>query len=257
MNNIYINMPKPTLFDILALSPASLNDQDDAAQAKTIKQAYRRALLTHHPDKTAQAEAAASTSEPITPEHHFTVDQITEAYTVLSDTAQRERYIAAQQQQHTSTSKATFSASASSSSSTRKPAAPTTDTVVPLDALAWSGRRRLYYRACGGCGKARGFGLREEVLLEEEEGMREADEAFEVRLGCGGCGAELRVVVPGVEGGEEEDGGGEWFAGGQGQGGVDVASTGAQPQPQKKKKEGWGFRLRISLGLGGSVSVGR
>lgn len=284
--------PQPTHYETLSLTTQTLASQDEATQTKTVKQAYRRALLTHHPDKKAQqqqtvGEAAATssgaanapdaTTEDAAQGQHFTVDQITEAYNVLSDATQRKKYttrLLRQQEQTTSSSSTKFSTSFTSSGAgsarnrrKKKSRSKAGEETVDLDDMSWSGRRRLYYRACGGCGKPRGFGLLEEEIEEEDE-----EGEYEMVLECSGCGKELRVVVPplgeGEGTGDEEEGGmrarrGANLAGemwDQWGGSFDIGNSRASEPPApppEKKKGGWGFKLGIGLSLGGGVSAGR
>lgn len=251
---------EPTLFEVLALSPRSLDGQDPAAQAKVARQAYRRALLKHHPDRQAQKTdenaAAASDSSSASasstgPSQHFTVDQITEAYTVLSDAKKRREYTRTLRSQ----TRTTVSGGANLNSKRRRKSSKASgaDTVVLDDDMSWDGKRRLYYHACDGCGKARGFGLREDEINDDSE-----DES-ELVLQCVGCEKSLRVLVPALA---DDDGGGQW----DGQGGSGLQT--AQPQAQNmatqqsnkdadppKKSRGWGFRLGLGLSLGGGVSA--
>ena len=62
----------PSLYEVLGLAP-------DASQAE-ITAAYRRLVFQHHPDRNASPDAAVRTA------------QITNAYRVLSDPMQRQRY---------------------------------------------------------------------------------------------------------------------------------------------------------------------
>ncbi|KAK5943592.1 hypothetical protein PMZ80_004600 [Knufia obscura] len=56
----------------------------------TLKSAYRRTLLLHHPDKVAAQQASQKAA--LSPDRYFTVDQIAEAYETLSDPVSRSRY---------------------------------------------------------------------------------------------------------------------------------------------------------------------
>ena len=49
---------EPSLYEVLSITPQSLQGQDPPAAAKAVKQAYRRALLKHHPDKHPQQQQA-------------------------------------------------------------------------------------------------------------------------------------------------------------------------------------------------------
>lgn len=78
----------PDLYAVLQLSP------DAELSADVVKQAYRRALLTHHPDKTNQI-----TTNPQSMNHCArgtpSVDEIVQAYRVLADPILRKSYDAA------------------------------------------------------------------------------------------------------------------------------------------------------------------
>jgi DnaJ-class molecular chaperone len=275
---------EPTFFEVLSISPRTLEGQDPASQAKIARQAYRRALLKHHPDRQVQARktdenaagaaassdsssssssssASASASAPNSSQH-FTVDQITEAYTVLSDAKKRREYTRTLRA-HTKT---TVSGGGGANRNTkrrptRSKAGAGTDTVVVLDDdMSWDGKRKLYYRACGGCGKARGFSLKEAEIEEDSE------EDSELTLECVGCARSLTVLVPALDD-EEQDGGqywnGQWNSGLQTQQ-PQPQMQGVAPQQQQhnqkdaeppKKSRGWGFRLGLGLSLGGGVSA--
>lgn len=247
---------EPTLFEILAISPRSLDGQDQTSQAKIARQAYRRALLKHHPDRQAQKtdENAAATSDSSSASNgnssqHFTVDQITEAYTVLSDAKKRREYTRTLRAQ----TKTTSSSSAHIKTKRRQRSRSSgVDTIVLDDDMSWDGKRRLYYRACDGCGKARGFSVREDEIEDDSE------EDFEMILECAGCEKSLRVLVPALA---DEDGAQVAEQGGSGIGpqqpqANDVASQRSQKEPESpKKSRGWGFRLGLGLSLGGGVSA--
>ncbi|KAL1884043.1 Diphthamide biosynthesis protein 4 [Diaporthe australafricana] len=260
---------EPTLFEVLSISPKSLEGQDPASQTKITRQAYRRALLKHHPDRQAQAnkenDAASSDSSSSTPseartqrEEHYTVDQITEAYDVLSDEKKRRKYTRTlhSQTRTTASSSSTFS---TNPKRRRKPGAAASGVeTVDLDTdLSWDGKRRLYYRACDGCGKARGFGLREDGIEDE------TDEEVELILKCSGCERGLRVIVPALADEDDDQGGvqrGGWGMAAQQQPQMQTqAAQNPSPEPPKKKK-GWGLSLGLGLGLslggGGSARAG-
>lgn len=244
----------PTLFEVLAISPQSLDGQDPASQAKIARQAYRRALLQHHPDRQAQKTDAASDSSSASTTNlsqHFTVDQITEAYTVLSDANKRREYTRTLRAQ----TKTTVSGSANlDPKRRRKSKASGTDTVVLDDDMSWDGKRQLYYHACDGCGNTRGFSLREDEIDDDSE------EDSELILECVGCERSLRVLVPAIA--EEDGSAGQWD--GQGNSGLETAPPQTQDMDNQqsnkdadtpKKSRGWGFRLGLGLSLGGGVSA--
>lgn len=249
---------EPTLFEVLSISPRSLDGQDPASQAKIARQAYRRALLKHHPDRQAQNttdEKAAASSDSSSASNrsssqHFTVDQITEAYTVLSDAKKRREYTRTLRSQ----TKTTVSSGAyANTKRRRKSRASGADTVVLDDDMSWDGKRKLYYHACDGCGKARGFSLKEDEIEDDSE------EDLELTLQCVGCEKSLRVLVPALD--DEDDA--QW--GVQGNSGMQAQppqSYNVAPQNNSnkdeeppKKSRGWGFRLGLGLSLGGGASA--
>lgn len=201
---------EPTLFEILALSPQSLQGQDPPTASKSVKQAYRRALLKYHPDKNPQAVAAKdgsgstakAQSSPPQQTALYTVDQITHAYTVLSDTKQRREYTRnLQTRTTTSTSTSTRTSSSSSNNTSARSQThhefKTGVETVDLDDLSWDGKRGMYYRSCR-CGQARGFRFREDDL--EESG-----EDGELMVECSGCSLSLKVLFEEVTDDEDED----------------------------------------------------
>lgn len=248
---------EPTLFEVLSISPRSLEGQDQASQAKIARQAYRRALLKHHPDRQAQRTdenaAAASDSSSASTEtssQHFTVDQITEAYTVLSDAKKRREYTRTLR----SRTRMTASSSGGNTKAKRRQRSrgSEVDTVELDHDMSWDGKRRLYYRGCDSCGKARGF------TLGEDEVEDDSDEDYEMILECLGCEKSLRVLVPALADEDEaqvaqQDGSGLEALQSQMQ---DLASqVGRKDAEPPKKSRGWGFRLGLGLSLGGGASA--
>lgn len=247
---------EPTLFEVLSISPRSLDGQDPASQAKIARQAYRRALLKHHPDRQAQKtdENAAATSDSSSAStgnssQHFTVDQITEAYTVLSDAKKRREYTRTLRSQ---TKTASSSTTHTKTKRRRRPRPSEADTVDLDNDMSWDGKRRLYYRACDDCGKARGFSLREDEIEDDSE------EDFEMILECAGCEKSLNVFVPALA--DEDDTqvagpGGPGFEAQQSQTRNMAPQSSQKDAESPKKGRGWGFRLGLGLSLGGGVNA--
>ncbi|KAK6071215.1 DnaJ domain-containing protein [Seiridium cupressi] len=274
---------EPSHFDVLSLTPTSLDGQDPPTQTKTVKQAYRRALLKHHPDKNQQAKAQNAPSDPSASqkdgkkkdEQHFTVDQITEAFTVLSDTRQRREYVRSlQTQSHTS---GTFSSSSSSnqkngnvnangnasqnynyhktfnfkSTPQQQQAQPQSSggvETVDLDDLAWDGRKQVYHQTCGRCGTERGYCFRELDLDE-------VGEDGELMVQCNGCSLWLRVLFDEAEDDEDEgddDGGREvrQRTNSQGEELRNVRSGSASG-----KSGGWSWKFNFGISIGGGASA--
>ena len=165
-------MTKPevssTHYDILALPPP--HPSVPSPTETTIKLAYHRALLAHHPDKSLPHASNAG----------YTIDEITLAYRVLSDAHTRASY---------DRSIATRSANATRTCAGDGPAAE----LVDLDELACDEDIGVWYRGCR-CGQERAFRLREEDL---ERAMREGEK--EVIAGCGGCSLWIRVMFERVD----------------------------------------------------------
>lgn len=197
-------MSQPTLYEILSLSPSS-----DITPA-LIKQAYRRALLTHHPDKAASSihrnqQSSFSTTTSTTPTNLsstgqrkalYTIDQISLAYTTLSSPRLKTQYDASLR-----SSRSSFTKSNSSSRSWEEDFQTGIDT-VDLDDLdfveAGNGNKDTWYRSCR-CGNERGFALTEENLEENAD-------LGEVLVQCADCTIWLRVCYVVAEDEDEEEG---------------------------------------------------
>lgn len=262
---------EPSHFEVLDLTPTSLDGQDVTTQTKTVKQAYRRALLKHHPDKNQQAKAQEAPSGPSLKqknnEQHFTVDQITEAYTVLSDVRQRREYVTSLRTQtgHFSSSSspgqkrgAGSSANASQNynyhktfnfKSTAAPQAASGVETKDLDDLAWDGRKRVYYQTCGRCGTERGYCFRELDLDE-------VGEDGELMVQCIGCSLWLRVLFDEAEDEDEVEH--------QQNGSTDVkqrSNTHGEDLKQTRsgsssgKSGGWSWKFNFGISIGGAASA--
>ncbi|KAH8676049.1 hypothetical protein BX600DRAFT_432581 [Xylariales sp. PMI_506] len=279
----------PTHFEILALTPHALDGQDSSTQAKAVRQAYRRALLKHHPDKNQQAKAQNAPADPSEAgegsrrqqeqQEHYTVDQITEAYTVLSDSRRRREYVRSLQMQQTTTirssntsspsssrqqqnhSQRTSTSASASASHTQHFSFQTGVETVDLDDLDWDSRAQVYYRSCR-CGSARGYCFRE-LDLEEVGG-----DDGELMVQCTGCSLWLRVLFEEAEEeDDEEDGGGQEQHERQVQ---DRRSSGGRDTEKyihkssgEGKTSGWSWKFNIGISIGGgagasaSASAGR
>lgn len=205
---------EPSLYEVLSITPQSLQGQDPPVAAKAVKQAYRRALLKHHPDKHPQQQQArpgdgngaaaaaaatktstssssssqATTSSSSSSGATYTVDQITHAYTVLSDAKQRREYTRSLR-----TPTSVTAAGAGARSYEFQTGVETAD----LDDLAFDERRGLYHRSCR-CGQARGYCFREQDLDDVAE-------HGELMVECVGCSLWLRVLFEEVTDDEEDD----------------------------------------------------
>ncbi|KAL7935027.1 hypothetical protein V8C35DRAFT_300486 [Trichoderma chlorosporum] len=165
----------PSHYEILGLSPTILNSQHDPSTL--IKQAYRRALLRHHPDKAAAATPSASLSVSSTSQL-YTIDQITQAFTILSSPHQRSTYDANLRLTRTSGdgSHARFQTGIEN---------------VDLDDLQFDEGQERWYRSCR-CGNDRGYSFQESDLEEvEHDGV--------LMVGCHDCSLWLKVHFAVVE----------------------------------------------------------
>ena len=172
-------------YQILGLSH---RQSDPSLTANDIKQAYRRALLRHHPDKADQSKESREVPkhDTFTPgveyKAKFTVDQITTAFRTLSDPTARTQYdreVSLQQRD----------ASAHSGPLPQKYFSGF-DT-VDLDDLSFDETSGCWYRSCR-CGQERGF-----VVTETE--LEEDAQQGELVTGCRGCSLWLKVVFQSAE----------------------------------------------------------
>lgn len=163
----------PTHYEVLGL-PAS-SSSSGALTPQLLKAAYRRALLLHHPDKEAASHKGRFQREKGV--GCFTVDQITEAYSVISTPKLRAEYDRelALRPRH-----------GGAGTGQQQDIFRTGVEAVDLDDLEFDDGESLWYRNCR-CGDERGFLIREEDLEEA------ADEG-ELHVGCRGCSLWLKVL---------------------------------------------------------------
>lgn len=253
---------EPTLYEILSLTPKHLEGQTSTAQAKVVKKAYHRALLQNHPDKAKTNSNDGATSGVKTTEHShatssvavYTVDQIQEAFTTLSDSKKRTEYnrslhVSTRQQRNNQT-KASFSFQ-------------TGLEIVDLDDVEFDERRQVYYRSCR-CGNPRGYCFTEDNLEEfEDDGV--------LMVECLDCSLWLRVLfAPAVD----DDGGVDGnaiatassVASRGGQDGAEISRPGSnttngalngQAQTKNGLKLSWSVSWGVSLNASASASSSR
>ncbi|KAK4454629.1 hypothetical protein QBC34DRAFT_137632 [Podospora aff. communis PSN243] len=164
----------PTYYEILNLSPLTTSQQPNPSAF--IKRAYRRALLSHHPDKKHTTTTPYTTASPT-----FTIDQISTAYAILSKPTSRASY-----NQLLATT------------STTNPIPSQFQTgieTLDLDDLDYDAPKEEWYRSCR-CGNARGYRF-------SETDLEESADLGELMVGCVDCSLWLRVQFAVVD--EEED----------------------------------------------------
>ncbi|KAK1782060.1 diphthamide biosynthesis protein 4 [Copromyces sp. CBS 386.78] len=196
-------MSQPTLYEILSLSPHS-----DLTPA-LIKQAYRRALLTHHPDKSTQHHHQPSQKQSSTTNTQskplYTIDQISLAYTTLSSPSLRTQYDASlrthQRSSNLTTSRSHTGHSGAAAAAVEQDFQTGIDT-IDLDDMVFvessPDRKDTWYRSCR-CGNERGFALTEEDLEENAD-------LGEVLVQCADCTIWLRVCYVVAEDNDIHDG---------------------------------------------------
>ncbi|KAJ9645064.1 Diphthamide biosynthesis protein 4 [Coniosporium apollinis] len=181
-------MGPPNHYHTLGL-PSTPSGQHSTAQ--DVKLAYRRALLSHHPDKATGLPTPAPSPRQSPSEHAAarpTVDQITLAYKVLSDSTLRREYDRELSlSQHTPSHKG--GGGLDEAAIGLEP--------VDLDDLEYDDDKGIWYRSCR-CGQARGFTVTEvELEKEEKTGL--------VVVGCRGCSLSLMVGFGVVEADEQRE----------------------------------------------------
>lgn len=199
-------MTKPDHYEIL-----NLPFPNPGLSKTTLKLAYHKALLKHHPDKSTTPTPAVSnlpspspspSTSPSTPPPStkgpasaaYTIDQITSAFKVLSDPALRPEY---------DRSLRLSRSRQNGASGDRNGDGDTFHIgleIVDLEDLTYDEAGEdfvCWFRGCR-CGDERGF------LVTEEDLEREV-ESGEIVVGCRGCSLWVKVVF-GVEEGDGEGG---------------------------------------------------
>lgn len=213
-------MTEPTHYEVLAIPKSLIEDSNKDQIPKIIKQAYHRALLRHHPDKTntPQRTGTATTTTTTTTANTSsssppTVDQITRAYTTLSHQGERSAY-----DRHLALTRNPTAPSADGSRDTSTTFQTGIET-VDLDELDYTEdaarATTRWHRSCR-CGNDQGFAF-------GEDDLEEAGDLGELVVGCQDCSLWLRVcfavIEDDVDGGDRtgDDGGkGERDGGGSG-----------------------------------------
>lgn len=162
----------PTHYEVLGL-PRSLQS-DTHLPTQTLRAAYKRALLQNHPDKRSPA---LNTSKPL-----YTVDQISTAFTILSDGKTKREY----------DSQLKFSSKSNKDVGDGEEVFKTGVEVLDLEDLEEDEKENLWYSGCR-CGDLRGF-------LVAEADLEEAAEEGEISVGCRGCSLWIKVLFGLVDG---------------------------------------------------------
>lgn len=159
-------MTQPNYYDTLGLRQG-----EPSPSPEDVKKAYRKALLSHHPDKNSRTgEQTARTTKA----GAITVDDIALAYKTLSVPslkAQYDRWLASTPQADDS----------NKSGGVHHTGLETVD----LDDLAFDEKSQVWTRSCR-CGVS-GFEISEDELEKNLEDR-------ELIVGCGGCSLWLRVL---------------------------------------------------------------
>jgi len=169
-----------THYEILGLSTSS--GPGRALTAQQLKAAYRRALLQHHPDKSQVKSEAQRPGSAQKSAKSYTVDQISQAYAILSVTQLRSEYDRILKLK---------SSPVTSGGQKEDQAFRTGFETLDLDDLSFDEEAGVWFRGCR-CGDNRGF-------LVREEDLEEASEDGELHVGCRGCSLWLRLLFGVVE----------------------------------------------------------
>lgn len=164
-----VELSQPTHYQVLQL-PQSCNAFND----DELRTAYRRALLLHHPDKKYPFASTTPNSIAQTPRHGYSVDQITEAYKILSSPADRVDYDRKLQK--------TTSMLNPGLQINHHPGVETYD----LEDLLYNEQTDTWSRTCR-CGDARAYTL-------TGFDLEKVAEYGEVYAGCKGCSLSIRVL---------------------------------------------------------------
>lgn len=182
--------PSQSASDYYEILDIPFTDSSASLSSRSIKGAYHKALLKHHPDKAGavkqqqrvQVSSTAAHIPPSTPYNDvrtYTIDEITTAYKTLLDPQQRAEYDRSLRLDRRTTAQTTGDVF------------HTGLEIVDLEDLACdegdgSTEPAVWYRGCR-CGDERGFEVTEDDLeMEAEHG--------EIVIGCRGCSLWLKIL---------------------------------------------------------------
>ncbi|KAG9236475.1 hypothetical protein BJ875DRAFT_503324 [Amylocarpus encephaloides] len=165
-----------THYEVLGL-PSSIRNEP-VISARPLRNAYRRALLQNHPDKSpVQAHATPTSRDAL-----YSIDQITEAYNTLSSPKLRATYDNELRLQRDTTRVGGVKG---------KQEFHTGVETVDLEDLEVDEDQGVWHRSCR-CGDERGF-------LMAESDLEEAADDGELNVGCRGCSLWLKVLFGVIE----------------------------------------------------------
>lgn len=159
---LQIKPDTPNLYQALGLKSAG---EVGHLSSSTIRTAYKQALLEHHPDKRSQDASSDSPS----------IDLITLAYRVLSDSSLRKEY-----------DEALLTLRSDGAESSKFTVYRTGLETVDLDELNYDEAAAIWVKPCR-CGAGGGYTVTEEELeAHVEDG--------ELVTGCRGCSLWIRIL---------------------------------------------------------------
>jgi curved DNA-binding protein CbpA len=164
----------PTHYEILDL-PESIRNAT-VIPAQTLRTAYRRALLQNHPDKSS-IKLATKTTDNV-----YSIDQISHAYTTLSNSNSRAAYNKELRLQGQSKDNGNVKSQQKFHTGVEN---------IDLDDLEVDEDQGIWYRSCR-CGDDHGF-------LIAQLDLEEAAEDGELDVGCRGCSLWLKVLFGVIE----------------------------------------------------------
>jgi curved DNA-binding protein CbpA len=190
-------MARPTHYDILSLPPPN-SPNSPTLDTQALKKAYRKALLTNHPDKSSSTSSSSTpsssscttkpSSSSSTTTQKYTIDQVSLAFATLSSPVLKQAY---------DKSLLLTITNPTTTSSQNQPKFQTGIETTDLDDLDYDPSQNQWYRSCR-CGNPRGY-------LVGEQDLEDASDLGELMVGCADCSLWLRVHFAVVEEEEEDD----------------------------------------------------